>query len=257
MFNNIQIVSFYTLLRNEMIRVIRIWPQSIIPPIITSALYYLIFGKLIGTRIGDMSGVQYIEFIAPGLIIMSIITNSYINVVGSLYTARFMHCLEENLVSPMYNISLLSGYVFAGVMRGLVVAACVTLVTLFFTTIHIYSITLTILVAFLSAFLMSSIGFLNGLFAKSFDDTTIVTTFILTPLIYLGGVFFTTKLLSSPWDSIAHCNPILYMVNAFRYALIGVSDVNVLYAIVVLFGLCITLFSLNLVLINKGVGIRS
>ena len=221
-----------------------------------SALYYLIFGKLIGTRIGDMSGTSYIEFIAPGLIVMSIITNSYLNVVSSLYTARFIKCIEENLISPMLNISLLVGYILAGVARGLFVAACVMVVTLFFTSIEVHSILLSILVAFLSSFLMASIGFLNGLFAKSFDDTTIVTTFVLTPLIYLGGVFYTTKLLSSPWSTIAHCNPILYMVNAFRYALIGISDVNVLVAIVVLTILCIVFFLLNLHLLNKGVGIR-
>ncbi len=253
---NLCLVSLYTLLRAEILRITRIWPQTIIPPIITSTLYYLIFGKLIGTRIGTMAGTDYIVFITPGLIIMSLITNSYMNVVSSFYFARFSKSIEEILISPMLNLVILIGYISAGIFRGMIVAFLVLLVSLFFTSIKLYSICLTIFIAFLASLLMSLFGFLNGMFARTFDDTTIVSTFLLTPLIYLGGIFYTTSLLPKPWDLIATLNPILHIVNAFRYAMIGVTDVNVINAILIIILSCVLLTVISLILLTKGYGIR-
>lgn len=249
--------SFVTLLHNEIVRIVRIWPQSLIPPIIISSLYYIIFGKLIGQRVGEMSGIEYIIFISPGLIIMSLITNAYVNVVTSFYVARFSKCIEEILVSPMLNITIFLGYVLAGVFRGMLVATLVLLVSLFFTSATIHSIWLTILVSFISSFLMSTIGFINGMIANSFDDTTIIPTFVLTPLIYLGGIFYSIDLLSDTWKTVAKFNPILYMVNSFRFAMLGTADVDPIVAIYVLSISAILLAALALYLLNKGFRIRN
>ncbi|NQY42363.1 MAG: ABC transporter permease [Legionellales bacterium] len=250
------LISLYTLLRSELLRVLRIWPQTIFPPVITSTLYYLIFGKLIGSRIGYMSGIDYIIFISPGLIIMNLIVNSYMNVVSSFYYARFSKCIEELLVSPTPNIYILLGYILAGTIRGMIVGSLVLIVSLFFIPIKIYSILLTIIVAFLASFLMSLLGFLNGLFARTFDDTTIISTFLLTPLIYLGGIFFTTSLLPSPWGTISTLNPVLHIVNAFRYSMIGITDINVLNAIITIIIVCVLAFIICLYFLEKGYGIR-
>lgn len=252
----VHLISIYTLLLNEIKRVIRIWPQSLIPPIIISALYFIIFGKLIGSRIGSMSGVHYIVFISPGLILMSLTTNSYANVVSSFYVARFTRSIEELLVSPMLNITILLGYVLAGVFRGMLIGGLVLGVTIFFTAIEIYSISLTLLVAFIAALLMSTVGFINGMIANSFDDTTIVPTFVLTPLIYLGGIFYSIDLLSPNWQLIAKFNPMLHMVNAFRFAMLGVADLDHIFAIQMLLYSCTAVLVIAYILLSRGYGIR-
>lgn len=251
------LTSLKTLVSIEINRLTRIWGQTLIPPVIVSTLYYLIFGKLIGSRIGTMGGVDYIVYIAPGLIMMHLITNSYMNVVTSFYQVRFMRSIEELLVSPMINTTILLGYITGGIFRGLLVAFLVLLVTLFFTDIQVHNISLAILVAILSSTLMALLGFINGMFARSFDDTSVVTTFILNPFTYLGGIFFSITILPEPWQTIAKFNPLLYMVNAFRYAVIGTTDVEITYALFFIFTSCLLLFLFCLHLLKQGRGIRN
>src|SRR5690606_7152796 len=219
----------------EVRRFTRIWPQTLLPPAITMTLYFLIFGNLIGSRIGEMDGYRYMEFIVPGLIMMAVITNSYSNVVSSFFSTKFQHSIEELLVSPIPNWAILAGYITGGVARGLAVGLIVTGMALVFTDLAIQHIGITVSMVVLTAILFSLGGFLNALFARSFDDISIVPTFILTPLTYLGGVFYSITLLPPIWQNLSLANPILYMVNAFRYGILGVSDipVGIAYAMVV------------------------
>ncbi|WP_346839588.1 ABC transporter permease [Microbulbifer sp. SAOS-129_SWC] len=222
--------SFSTILRREVRRFTRIWPQTLVPPVITMSLYFVIFGALIGSRIGDMGGFSYMEFVVPGLIMMSVITNSYSNVVSSFYSAKFQRSVEELLVSPTPNWVIMAGYVLGGVSRGLIVGFVVTLIALFFTHLQVQHIGITIAIVFMTSVLFSLAGFINAIFANSFDDISIIPTFVLTPLTYLGGVFYSIQLLSPFWQGLSKLNPILYMVNAFRYGVLGVSDINVIWA---------------------------
>lgn len=224
-------IAFQTIVVREVRRFTRIWVQTLVPPVITMTLYFVIFGKLIGSRIGDMGGYTYMEFVVPGLIMMSVITNSYSNVVSSFYGAKFANNIEELLVSPTPNWIILAGFIIGGVARGLMVGFLVTLVSLFFTDLQIYSISITALVVFLTAVLFSIGGLINAIYANSFDDISIVPTFVLTPLTYLGGVFYSISLLPPFWASVSQANPVLYVVNTFRYGVLGHSDIHVGYAI--------------------------
>ena len=226
-----QYIAFQTIVVREVRRFTRIWVQTLVPPAITMTLYFIIFGKLIGSRIGDMDGYSYMEFVVPGLIMMSVITNSYSNVVSSFYGAKFANNIEELLVSPTPNWIILAGFIIGGVARGLMVGFMVTLVSLFFTDLQVHSIPVTVLVVFLTAVLFSIAGLLNGIYANSFDDISIVPTFILTPLTYLGGVFYSISLLPPFWAGVSQINPVLYMVNTFRYGVLGHSDIDVGYAL--------------------------
>jgi ABC-2 type transport system permease protein len=220
-------MAFLTILVKEVRRFVRIWPQTLVPPAITVALYYVIFGSLIGSRIGPMGGFDYMQFVVPGLIMMAVITNSYANVVSSFFGAKFQHSIEELLVSPTPNWVILLGFTIGGVARGLCVGLIVTVLSLAFTQLHVEHPLLTVLVVFLTAVLFSMAGLINAVFANSFDDISIVPTFILTPLTYLGGVFYSIDLLPAFWRAVSQANPILHMVNAFRYGVLGVSDVHV------------------------------
>jgi len=250
-------IGLQTLVIKEVLRFARIWMQTILPPAITTLLYLLIFGNLLGQRLGEMDGYSYIDFIVPGIIMMSIITNSYANVVSSFYSTKFQHQIEELLVSPMPNVLILLGYVLGGVARGLAVGVVVTLMTMLFTDLRIDNLLLTLLVAFLTALLFSLAGFINAVFAKSFDDISIVPTFVLTPLTYLGGIFYSISLLPEFWQTASHFNPIFYMVNAFRYAILGVSDVSMSSAFLIIGAFIVVLATLSLMLLNRGVGIKS
>ncbi len=255
---NVQImVAFLTIVRREIRRFMRIWPQTLLPPAITMTLYFAIFGNLIGSRIGEMGGFSYMEYIVPGLIMMSIITNSYANVSASFYSAKFQHNVQELLVSPTPNWIILMGYVVGGVTRGLFVGLIVTLLSLFFTKMNLENFFITVLVVFLTAILFSLGGFVNAVYAKSFDDISIIPTFVLVPLTYLGGVFYSIDLLPSFWQNMTLLNPVLYMVNAFRYGVLGVSDINVAYALVIILVFIVALFTYALRLLNRGHGIRS
>jgi len=250
-------VSFSTLLRKEISRFMRIWLQTILPPAITMALYFVIFGNLIGPRIGEMHGFAYMQYIAPGLIMMSVITNAYSNVVSSLFGAKFQRHIEELLVSPMPNLLLLSGFVAGGIARGVAVGVVVTGTALCFTELHVEHWFTTVAVVILTAALFSLAGFINALFAKKFDDISIVPTFVLTPLTYLGGVFYSIDMLPPFWQQVSLVNPVLYMVNAFRHGMLGVSDIDIGVAFAVIIAFCIGLFALSMWLLKRGVGLRT
>ncbi|MFC3908664.1 ABC transporter permease [Legionella dresdenensis] len=250
------LIALYTLIRRELVRMFRISSQVFLPPVITTTLYFLIFGSLIGNRIGTIEGVSYTLFIAPGLIMMSVITNAYGNVSTSLFSHRFQKSIEEILVSPMNNGQLLLGYVMGGVLRGLIVAILVYAISFLFVDIHFNHIPLTLLVILLVSALFSLAGFTNAMLARNFDDIMIIPTFVLTPLTYLGGVFYSTTMLPPFWQTVSHFNPILYMVNALRYAIIGHHEVSMTLSMSIILLMVILLTVLNLVLLKKGIGLR-
>lgn len=250
-------VAFTTIVVREILRFSRIWVQTILPPAITTALYFIIFGTLIGDRIGEMDGYRYKDFIVPGLILMAVITHSYANVVSSFYHSKYQHHVEELLVSPVPNWIILLGYVTGGVARGLVVGVVVTLVSFFFTDLHIVNYPLTLLVVILTSILFATGGFINAIFANSFDDISVIPVFVLTPLTYLGGVFYSIDLLPQFWQDVSLANPVLYMINAFRYGMLGVSDIQPGVALVLIAGFVLLLGSVALWLLKKGVGIKS
>jgi ABC-2 type transport system permease protein len=252
----LNLVAVKTIIRKEMVRVLRIWVQTIVPPAITMTLYFIIFGNLIGRRIGTMDGFDYMQYIAPGLIMMSVITNSYGNVVSSFFGAKFGRHVEEMLVAPMSNAAIIIGHVAGGVLRGLLVGSLVTVVALFFTHLQVAHPLVTISVVLLSSIVFSLAGFINAVFAKKFDDISIVPTFVLTPLTYLGGVFYSISLLPEFWQSASKLNPILYMVNAFRYGILGTSDIGIGNAYLILVVFVVVLFTGCMILMNRGVGIR-
>ena len=249
-------VALKTIVRKEIIRVARIWIQTIVPPAITMTLYFIIFGNLIGRRIGEMGGFDYMQYIAPGLIMMSVITNSYGNVVSSFFGAKFGKHIEEMLVSPMSNATIIIGHVSGGVLRGLMVGILVTIIALFFTSLSIEHPLITFSMVLLASTVFALLGFTNAVFAKKFDDISIIPTFVLTPLTYLGGVFYSITLLPEFWQKVSLGNPILYMVNAFRYGILGVSDISIGYAYLIVSVFVVGLFMVNLTLLNRGVGIR-
>jgi len=251
-----QWVAFRTILRKEIRRFIRIWPQTLLPSAITMSLYFVIFGSLIGSRIGDMGGFSYMEFVVPGLIMMAIVTNSYSNVVSSFFGSKFNHSVEELLVSPTPNYVILMGYVTGGVIRGLLVALIVTCVSLFFTRLQIHSISVVVIGVILTSVLFALAGFINAVFANSFDDISIIPTFVLTPLIYLGGVFYSLDLLPDFWAAVSKLNPLVYVVNAFRYGVLGVADVSVAFAFSMLGGFTVVAFTYSMYLLNSGTRLR-
>lgn len=249
-------VAFFTLLYKEVRRILRIWVQTIIPPAITMTLYFVIFGSLIGRRIGEIDGIPYMTFIAPGLIMMAVITNSFGNVVSSFFSGKLQLHLEELLVAPISTFTIVLGYMLGGVFRGILVAALVTVVALVFTDINVEHPFITFAVIILTAMVFSLAGLLNALFAKNFDDITIIPTFVLTPLTYLGGVFFSVSLLSGFWQNVALANPILYMVNAFRYGMLGASDVSIATAFTIIIVALVGMFAIVVTMLNKGIGTR-
>lgn len=248
--------AFKTILIKEFLRFIRIWIQTVLPPAITTALYFVIFGNLIGSQIADIDGYSYMDYIVPGLILMAVITNSYANVVSSFYSSKFQRSIEELLVSPIPNYLILSGYVAGGVARGLIVGFVVTLVAMIFSDINIHSLGITLLVFLLTAILFSLAGFINAVYANSFDDISIIPTFVLTPLTYLGGIFYSIEMLPEFWQTISLFNPILYMIDSFRFGLLGVSDTDLLTAISIILLFIVTLFSYALYMLKAGIGIK-
>ncbi len=252
----LNLTAIKTLVRKEVIRVLRIWVQTIVPPAITMTLYFIIFGNLIGRRIGTMDGFDYMQYIAPGLIMMSVITNSYGNVVSSFFGAKFGRHVEEMIVSPMSNTSIIVGHVAGGVIRGLLVGLMVTGIALAFTNLTVEHPLITISMVLLSSIVFALAGFVNAVFAKKFDDISIVPTFVLTPLTYLGGVFYSISLLPEFWQKVSLGNPILYMVNAFRYGILGKSDISIVHAYLIVGLFVVGLYAACLMLLNRGIGIR-
>lgn len=252
-----QITALLTITRKEVRRFTRIWMQTLLPPVITMTLYFVIFGKLIGARIGTMGGVDYMSFVVPGLIMMSVITNSYSNVASSFFSTKFQRSIEEILVSPTPSYIILLGFVLGGSLRGLAVGFIVTIVSMFFTELAVHHLAITIAIVVLTSVLFSVAGFINALFAQSFDDISIIPTFILTPLTYLSGVFYSISLLPDVWQDISKLNPVLYMVNAFRYGILGVSDIDVRLAFVAIFAFLIVLVGIALYLLQSGRRLRT
>ncbi|MCL6271110.1 ABC transporter permease [Sansalvadorimonas sp. 2012CJ34-2] len=251
-------IAFCTIFFKEVRRFMRIWPQTLLPPAITMSLYFVIFGSVIGSRIGTMGGFDYMTFVVPGLVMMSVITNSYSNVSSSFYSNKFQKSVEELLVSPVPNWIILAGYVLGGVARGLMTACIVIALSLFFVDFQVYSLLATILAVLLTSLMFALGGFLNALFARSFDDVSIIPTFVLTPLTYLGGVFYSVKVLPDFWRGVSQANPILYQVNAFRYGMLGYSgvvDLDIAFSIMAI--AVAVLFVVCLHLLNTGKGLRS
>lgn len=249
-------VGLKTIVAKEIMRVVRIWIQTLVPPAITMTLYFVIFGSLIGSRIGQMDGYSYMQFIAPGLIMMSVITNSYGNVVSSFFGAKFGRHIEEMLVSPLSNATIILGHVAGGVARGLFVGLVVSIIALLFTDLSVQHPWITASMVVLTATVFSLAGFINAVFARKFDDISIVPTFVLTPLTYLGGVFYSISLLPEFWQKVSLGNPILYMVNAFRYGILGASDISITKAYIIVLVFVAVLFSTALWLMHRGTGIR-
>ena len=250
------LVALQTIVRREVRRFLRIWPQTLLPPAITMVLYFVIFGNLIGRQIGDIGGFSYMQYIVPGLIMMSMITNSYSNVVSSFFSSKFQRSVEELLVSPVSPHVILIGYVTGGVCRGLAVALIVTLLSLFFTELSVHHLGVTVLVMLLTATLFSLGGFVNAVYARNFDDISIIPNFVLTPLTYLGGVFYSISLLSPLWQTLSLANPILHMVNAFRYGILGVSDIHIGVALSFMLVATVALYLFALRLLVSGRGMR-
>lgn len=251
-----QWTAFATIVSKELKRMLRLWSQTLLPPMITTTLYFMIFGHVIGGRIGEMDAFPYIQFIAPGLIMMSMITSAYTSTVSSFYLAKFMRQIEEILVSPTPNYVILLGFMSSGILRGFLVGLIVTAVTLFFTHLHIHSIFIILLVGFLSSSIFSLAGLINAIFAESFDSIAFIPTFVLTPLTYLGGVFYSIQLLSPIWQWISLGNPIVYIVNTFRFGFLGTPDPYLLPAFLMMFFFALILFGIALFLLVKSVRLR-
>lgn len=251
-----QLVALKTIAIKEYLRFIRIWIQTIVPPAITIALYFIIFGEIIGSQIEDINGFKYMDYIVPGLILMAVITNAYANVVSSFFSAKFHHSIEEMLVSPLPNNIILLGFISGGVARGLIVGIVATVVSMYFSHLHIHSYLVTFSVFILTSVLFSLAGFINAAYARSFDDITIIPTFVLTPMIYLGGVFYSIKMLPEFWQTVSLVNPILYMVNAFHYGILGISDIDVSTAFIIIIAFIVVLYYFALRLLKSGTGLK-
>ena len=251
-----QWIAFSTIVTKEVMRFVRIWVQTVLPAMITMGLYFVIFGHLIGSQLAPIQGYNYIEYIVPGIILMAIINNSYANVVSSFFGSKFQRHIEEMLVSPMPNYLIVLGFVGGGLMRGLVVGVAVTAVASVFANLHVHNLAVIVIVVILTSVLFALGGLINAVYAKTFDDISIIPTFVLTPLTYLGGIFYSVDMLPSFWQHVSLVNPILYMINAMRYGMLGVSDIDVRLALLIVAGFVVALYLFALYLLRKGVGIR-
>ncbi|RAP38233.1 ABC transporter permease [Candidatus Marinamargulisbacteria bacterium SCGC AAA071-K20] len=252
----VQWVGFKTIARKETVRIFRIWSQTLLPSVITITLYFLIFGNIIGARLGSIGGYTYMQFIVPGLIMMAVINNAYSNVVSTFFSAKFQRNIDEMLVSPLSFVAIILGFLSGGLTRAVIVGFLVTAVSMFFAPLKIYSISIVILTIFLTSLLFCLCGIINAIFATKFDDIAIVPTFVLTPLTYLGGVFYSIDSLPIFWQRLSLLNPILYLVNCFRYGFLGVSDIPVAKALIILSVVIALLWSACIHLLKKGVGVR-
>ncbi len=251
------LIGYYTMVRKDFVRIVRIWSQTLLPPVITMSLYFAIFGTFIGSQVAAIQGFPYIQFIVPGLVMMAVITAAYMNTVSTFYFAKWIRTIDELLVSPMPTWAVIAGFVSGGLIRAFLVGTLVVIVSLFFTHLVIFNVFIIFAAAFLTALLFSFAGLVNGIFAKSFDAVNIIPTFVLTPLTYLGGVFYSIEQLPPLFRTLSLFNPILYMVNAFRYGFLGISDVSMLVAFSVMGGLTVVFFGLTLFLFIRGVGVKS
>ncbi len=251
------LIAYRTIVSEEIRRFLRIWPQTLLPPVISTSLYFMIFGQLIGDRIGAINHISYIDYIIPGIILMSVISNAYANVVASFYSSKFQRHIEGLLISPVSNWVILSGYITGGIIRGMLVGTIVAIISLFFSDIAIHNWLITLSIFFLTATLFALAGFINAVFADSFDDISIIPNFVLTPLTYLGGVFYSISMLSAIWQKVSLANPILYMINAFRYGLTGVTDIEVSLTFLISGVFIVLLTGFSLWLLDNGIGIKN
>ncbi len=252
-----QWIAFKTIVIKEFLRFIRIWKQTILPPMITTGLYFIIFGNLIGGRIGELEGYRYVDFIAPGLILMTVITQSYANTVASFFLAKFQRNIEELMVSPTPDYIIIFGYASGGIARGIIVGLAVTVVSMFFADLGVHNFAVLVSIVVLTATLFSLAGIVNGVYAKTFDDISIIPTFILAPLTYLGGIFYSISLLPEFWQDMSLANPILYMINAFRYGFIGITDIDLWFSYGIILTFIALLYAYTMYLVKAGHGIRS
>lgn len=250
-------ISYYTILRKDVVRIFRVWAQTFLPSVVTSVLYFLIFGAFLGSRIGEVKGFDYISFVVPGLIMLAVVTNSYSNVAFTFFTGKFFsRNIDEILVSPTPSWLLIAGYVSGGIVRGVLVGALVLLVSLFFTELTVLHAWIVLLFFILTSLIFSLAGLVNGIYAKTIDGINFVPTFVLTPLVYLGGIFYSVELLPEFWQTVTHLNPIFYLVNGFRYGFLGFSDVSLTVSVSVLIGLSALLVAINLYLLKNGLGLK-
>lgn len=254
---NVTCIGYATMLRKETVRIFRIWTQTILPSVISQALYFAIFGGIVGSRIGQMDGTSYAAFLVPGLVMMSLITNAFSNVASSFFGAKFQRSIEEILVSPMKPWAILAGYVSGGVVRGAVVAVAVFVTSMAFVTPQVAHPIVLVFFLLAASLIFSLLGFLNALFARKFDDVGIVPTFVLTPLTYLGGVFYSLNALPPFWRAVSYANPVVYMIDGFRYGFSGVAATSVLASAAVLSLVIAALIILNLTLLRRGTGLKS
>ena len=250
-------IAFRTIVDKDIKRILRVWVQTLLPSAITMTLYFIIFGQFIGSQVRNIDGFSYMEFIVPGIVMMAIITNSFTNVVSNFFFSKFQRSIDEILISPTPNWIILTGHITGGVFRGLLVGIIVLAISLFFTSLKVHSFLVIIVFVLLTSIVFSLGGFLNAIFAKKMDQISIIPVFVLTPLTYLGGVFYSIKVLPEFWQAVSLLNPILYMVNGFRFGFLGISDVNIWAGLGILILFAVVLFYINLYLLKKGVGIKS
>lgn len=251
------LIAFWTLFSKECYRFLRIWAQTLIPPVMTSSLYFLIFGNFIGNRIENINGFTLMEFMTPGLMMMSVISASYMNVSSSFYFAKFQRSIEELLVSPTSHHTVILGFILAGALRGMMTGLLIFGTANFFIDIQILHPLSFFFFLFLTSALFSLAGFVNAVFARKFDDISIVPTFILTPLSYLGGIFYSIHQISETWGIITRFNPIFYLINGLRYSILDLSDVSAQFSFSVLGALIFVLYMVCFQLLEKGVGLKS
>tara|TARA_Y100000034_G_scaffold135001_1_gene205268 strand:+ start:693 stop:1448 length:756 start_codon:yes stop_codon:yes gene_type:complete len=250
-------IDLKTLVEKEVTRFLRIWTQSLLPNVITTALYFLIFGTFLGSQINDISGYTYMAFIAPGLIMLGVILNSYQNVSSSFFLAKFQRSIEELLVAPISYNKIIIGYMMGGMLRGIFVGILITLVSLFFIDLTIYNFTIVIIYLLLTSALFSLAGLINGIYANNFDEIMVIPTFVLTPLIYLGGIFYSLDALPNFWQLVSKLNPILYLINGFRFGFLGISDINIYVSMIVLILFVVVFYGICYYLISRGIRIKS
>jgi ABC-2 type transport system permease protein len=251
--------SFYTIVRKDVVRMFRIWIQTFLPPVMTSVLYFLVFGTVLGSRIGDMQGVDYMTFVVPGLVMLAIVTSSYSNTSFTFFTSKFFaRSIDEILVSPTPPWLLIAGFVGGGVVRGVIVGSLVMIVSVLFTGLHVatYSVFLIFIFALLTAIVFSLAGLVNGIYAKTMDGINIVPTFVLTPMVYLGGVFYSVHTLPDWWQTMTYANPLFYLINGFRYGFLGITDVSLYVSVGMLLSLVVALVAINSYLIRTGLGLK-
>lgn len=254
---NLYFTALKSLAIKETNRYLRIWVQTLVPPVITTSMYFVIFGNLIGGRIGEMDGFSYMEFIVPGLIMMSVITNSYSNVASSFFSQKFQKNIEELLIAPVPTHVIIWGFVIGGLGRSILVGTLVTVISLFFVPLNVYSWGIVVATLLMTGILFSLAGLLNGVFAQSYDDVSIVPTFVLQPLTYLGGVFYAISMLPPFWQTVSKINPIVYMISGFRYGFLGITDVSIISSMAILIGFIVVLYTICWQLIERGRGLRS